>query len=188
MYSYNPHQWENDYNPTTGSDIGEQGFSSEMKAPVRTHIYPDIEADPCKVLGTPVPQDEGVLGMIQEMIQETKEGAGYYTKLLGMVEVKDQKLMHDIRMDKWKQYKTLQELYYKVKGKKWEANAKEPKIMGNLAQEVEKSIFIELDTCFYLRRIYLSFMNLEFRDRLYDMICDSQENATKLTYLYAKVR
>ncbi len=159
-------------------------------------VFPPSNEKPCNEMPCvppknfmPAKPDEKLLDMLLEAIKDEMEDAEYCSNLCNLLTQKgDQEIVRHIRMDELKHAKLLQEIYFNLTGKKACPKINPERTSDNVALELEKSMFKVLSGIAFYRKIYFSFLNIEIRDMIYEILTDEQCHATKFSYLYAKYR
>ena len=128
--------------------------------------------------------------MLMMAIEDEIHDREHYKRLIHKVSDRDDKeILRQISLDEQKHERIFTDIYTKVTGKKPHVtNKKEHEPSDNILSDFEKSIFDETEAVEFYRQIYFSFLDLETRDMLYEVITDEQNHAVKLTYLYSKYR
>lgn len=136
--------------------------------------------------------DARVLELISNSYYEVKDYVDYLTKLLSAAtDSSDREILKIIRLNEEKHAKLLYGIYKTIGSGEMEKKESAPGISldgRTIIEEYEKCIFYSLDAADHFRRIYFSFLNVEIRDKIYEIISDEENHGVKFTYLYAKYR
>lgn len=128
--------------------------------------------------------DEKILDMVLEAIADERGYTEYYTKLMKMAKSQDEKnILNEIRIDGQKHEKIFRRIYYILTGKEVLVETEVKSIGNNIKDEYKKSIFRELETVEFHKKLHVVMKNQDLRNMLYDVITDKQAHAIKLTYL-----
>lgn len=157
--------------------------------PKRNGQAPPISEMPLRRRPMPPVSNKYILEILKEAIKDEANDADYYWNLSNkMSSQEDKDILRKIRTDELKHNKMFKDIYYQITGERIDSNAESKKISNDVVSEIENSIFNELDTVEFYRKLMFAFLNLEIRDMLYEIITDEQAHAQKLNYLYAKYR
>ncbi|NMA84651.1 MAG: ferritin-like domain-containing protein, partial [Epulopiscium sp.] len=98
-------------------------------------------------------------------------------------------LIEQIRKDKMKHLRVLQEIHNYYTGICYQSQTPCTLVCEKESlQEIEKSLFRENENVRMYRSLYFGSTDTPVRDRLYDLVADTQEHAIQLTYLYARLK
>lgn len=135
-----------------------------------------------------------VLEMIEEAIEDEREDAEEYKKFAEKFQDKEDKdIIRNIYMDELKHEKMMKDIYYQLTGEKYQDNdsstqSAEAAAYENMSGELSKRIMAELDGAEFYRKLYYTFLTLEIRDILFEIMTDELIHAQKLNYLYSKYK
>lgn len=132
--------------------------------------------------------DEDIVLLIENAINDAANDiVSFNTISENFSDASDKELIKGIEMDKIKQKKYLEDIYYFAVGKKFDSEIKyDNKEKLNNPGIIKIKLFEEMEEIDFLRKIYFSFVNLSIRDMIYEVITDLQNHAIKLTYLLSK--
>ncbi len=131
--------------------------------------------------------DRKILDLLIEALTDEQKDFVYYGKLMNMARSQEDKdIIRDIQMDEQKHFMLLSDIYYKLTGRKPKIEAEVKPIGRDLLAEYEKSIFGELGGNEFYRKLYFAFMNVQFRDIIFELMSDEMAHAVKFNYLYSK--
>lgn len=158
------------------------------KSPVEIETENDVqEVNQMKEGGE---TDEKILSLIEEAIGDEFRDYEYYKRLQALFdEAKDKETIRHISLDEMKHKKMLEDLYFKLSGRKPPLpKIEDIKITKNLLVELAKSIANEFDGTEFYRKLYFLFKKPEYRDMMFELLNDEHIHAGKLTYLYSKYK
>lgn len=166
-YNFNPKQTEN--------------------IPATLNILSKEAKDACKV---PPKPDKKLLDMIQMGISDSAQTASFYKTLMNVLRIpNDIEMVRNTYLDELKHVKLLQEIYYIASGEKAPEYTVTPvSLSENLLENLQKAIFDSLEAADFYRELYFSFLNLELRDMLFEILTDEQDHAIRFNFLFSKYR
>lgn len=129
-----------------------------------------------------------ILEMLKSALADEAADANYYDRLAKMMPCsEDSKLVHRIHHDENKHYNILKNIYYELTGEKINAvEFEEKEISPMLWQNFANSIVSELDGVELYRKLLFSFLNVEIRDWMTEIMTDEQAHAQIMNYLFSK--
>ncbi len=131
-----------------------------------------------------------ILEMLVEAMTDEATDAEYYGQMIETVKYpEDKELIRSIKLNELKHLEIFQKIYSEL------SQQEPPKILvkakplsANATENFYKSILSELAGVEFYRKLYFMFLDLGFRDALFEVITDEQGHASKLNYLYAKYK
>ncbi len=133
--------------------------------------------------------NQKVLDLLLEALTDEKEDFDYYSRLINMfTEPEDKDIIRSIMMDEQKHYLLISDIYYKLTGRQPVVEQIVRPIGRNLGNEIGEQLLRELEGADLYRKLYFAFLNLQFRDMLFEALTDEQSHAAKMNYLFAKNR
>ena len=131
--------------------------------------------------------DVMIKNMMKDAIKDKSEMASYYARLARTIhDENDSDIIHGMHLEELKHKKMLMDMYNDMFESEAEIFTEENGISQNMIYEFEKSMYEEIKTAQYLRKLYFYFMNLGVRDYLYEIMTDDMAQAVKLSHLYSK--
>lgn len=129
-----------------------------------------------------------ILEMIKSALADEATDANYYDRLAKMITCpEDSKLVHKIHHDENKHYNILKNIYYELTGEKiGDVEFEEKELSPELWQNFANSIITELEGAEFYRKLLFSFLNVELRDWMTEMMTDEQAHAQIMNYLFSK--
>lgn len=128
--------------------------------------------------------DDRLVELILAAIEDKRCCISYYTKLLKMAKLEEEKsIINEIRIDEHKHEKLLNKIYFSITGMHCKGHVKEINLCNNIKKEYKKSIFEELKSTEYYKKLYIGIKSQDIKNILYDLITDEQGHSIKLIYL-----
>ncbi len=135
----------------------------------------------------PSPADRKIIEMLIEALKDETMDYNYYGKLANLARTQeDKEIIKGVQMDEQKHFLLISDIYFKMTGEKPKVEAGVKPISRNLLREYEKSILSEINGMEFYRKLYFSFLNVQIRDMIFEILTDEQQHSTKFTYLFAK--
>lgn len=133
--------------------------------------------------------DQKVLDLILEAMKDEKHDRIKYKRMMEMAESeKVRKQIEFAYNDEIKHYKMFQEIYRELTGKSIDIPNPEVEKYNSLIKAVETSINGELGAVELYRKIQSMLPTVKLRDKLFEIITDEQEHATRFVYLYSMLK
>jgi|GEM_PF-3276343 len=184
MYPYNIFRQEAGVSAEAEKNENKPQRKNKKKPQDKRPQTPPSSQKPPSNMPRPSIIDEKILDMILEAIADERGDAEYYAKLTHMAKSQEEKnILNGIRMDEQKHEKIFRRIYSMLTGKEASVETKLKKVGNNLRDEYRKSVFEELETVEFYKKMYIALKSQDIRNMLYDIITDEQSHATKLTYL-----
>jgi len=129
-----------------------------------------------------------IIEMLIDAIKGEDKDSNYYKKLSQMTPSEEDKdILYKIHLDEEKHKKMFENIYYQLIGENANIKADNYDIpSNNMVSELAKRMIEELETAEIYRVLLFSFLNLELRDMILEIIIDEQAHAQKLNYLFSK--
>lgn len=171
-YNFNPKQTE---------------AAKTTQNPTTLNIHSKEVKDACKV---PPKPDKKLLDMIQMGITDSAQTASFYKTLMNVLHIpNDIEMVRNTYLDELKHVKLLQEIYYIASGEKAPEYTVTPvSLSENILENFQKAIFDSLEAADFYRELYFSFLNLELRDMLFEILTDEQDHAARFNFLFSKYK
>lgn len=161
--------------------------NTQAPKPATLNIHSKEAVDPCNV---PLKSDKKLLDMIQIGISDSAQTAFFYKTMMSVLRIpNDIEIVRNAYLDELKHIKLLQEIYYITSGEKAPEYTTMPvSLSENLLENFQKAIFDSLEAADFYRELYFSFLNLEIRDMLFEILTDEQDHATRFNFLFSKYK
>lgn len=131
--------------------------------------------------------DKKVVEMVENALVSIKTNTNYYNALMEKVKNReDREVVRQMMLDGLRHEKMLAQIYRQIVGRESICVAEKREADEELTAEFKMNIFSEGEESECLRVLYSTFLNLEIRDMLQEIIWDKQNHTTKFSYLYAK--
>lgn len=129
-----------------------------------------------------------ILEMLKSALADEATDANYYDRLAKMMTCpEDSELVHRIHHDENKHYNILKNIYYELTGEKInDVEYEEKELSPVLWQNFANSVISELDGAEFYRKLLFSFLNVEIRDWMTEIMTDEQAHAQIMNYLFSK--
>lgn len=121
---------------------------------------------------------------LQQALQEELEAASYYQALLDLAPGPDRADIQHIREDEEEHARTLSRLYLDLTGRPPVTFPVETTELPSYLEGLRQAAGDQLKAVEQYRNLYLSTFNSGIRDRIFAIMVDEQEHATRLTLLY----
>lgn len=151
------------------------------------NIHSKEAVDPCSA---PQKADKKLLEMLSMGIEDSIQTAAFYKAMMNTIRIpNDVEIIRNAYLDELKHKKLLQEIYYIATGETApDYCPQRVQLSNNTLENIQKALFDSLETADFFRELYFSFLNLEIRDMLFEMLTDKQDHGTRFNYLFAKYR
>ncbi len=177
MYPYN-----------INSNFNKQSAQANSKryeaAPISIQSHEDSD---CSEAPPTPSSNKYIIEMLREAVKDELTDAKYYDSLAEALECdEDRKAVYKIHKDEIKHSKMFSDIYSQLTGEAPNVTSETKRLSDNLLNEFSNNIFNELQGVEFYRKLLFAFLNLEFRDALYEIITDEQAHAQIMNYLYSK--
>lgn len=122
---------------------------------------------------------------LQQALQGELEAIYYYQALLDLAPARDREDIRHVREDEERHARTLSQLYFDLTGRPPVTFPVEAPELPSYLEGLREAVGDELDASEQYRDLYLSTYNNRIRDKIFAIMSDEQEHATRLTLLYA---
>lgn len=145
---------------------------------------------PSQIESTYIQPDKRLLEMITNAISDETISAGYYKKLMEIIQdSSDKEIVRGIYADENKHKKLLDDVYFLLTGGYSPTPTVEiPTPELSFTEDFAKSLLNELEDARFYRELYMAFENPEIKDVFFEIITDEQDHAAKFNYLYSKYK
>jgi len=129
-----------------------------------------------------------IIEMVVDAVKAEDKDSAYYKKLSQMTPSEEDKdILYKIHLDEEKHKKMFEDIYYQLIGENINIKTDNYDIpSNNMISELAKKIIEELEAVEIYRVLLFSFLNLELRDMILEIITDEQAHTQKLNYLFSK--
>lgn len=132
-------------------------------------------------------EDKGA-ELIEEAARREKKMACYDEKIMwGFENELDQKRIRQISLNQRKHGKMFGEIYQGMTGRKLSIDIKEPNLSEDLKTNLDQRIFMGFECIEIYRKIYFSVMPVEWKQMMYEIIGDEQNDILKYIYYNQKM-
>ncbi len=130
-----------------------------------------------------------LLELLEMSAKDELKDINYYKKLVSKAKDEvESKLLKDIYMNSAKHYNFLKKIFLVLTAEEMidADDFIEDYVIGDLEDELEKSLFKELEDVEFYRQFSSFFEDEDMLKMLYEIITDKQNNGIKLTYLLGR--
>ncbi|WP_058485908.1 hypothetical protein [Defluviitalea phaphyphila] len=133
-------------------------------------------------------QDYKSAELIEEAAKRERILAIYDNKIMESFEDElDRKRIYKISLNQIRHQKMLEEIYRGMTRKKLSINIKEPDCDDNLKSNLDRRIFEGFECIELYRKIYFFIVPMEWKQMMYEIISDEQNDILKYIYYFNKV-
>lgn len=130
-----------------------------------------------------------VLNLILEAMKDERHDRIKYKRMMEISNTeKIRKQIEFAYKDEGKHYEMFKEIFYELSGRAPEVSNPEVERYNSLLDAVESSINGELGAVELYRKIFSMLPTTKLRDKLFEIITDEQEHATRFVYLYSMIK
>ena len=161
-------------------DVSEEDYSYQETYSNQEDVSPSQKIPPQSS------QDKKIIKMLEDSMNHELEDADYYRRLIDLAtDRNDKEVLKSISQQELKHFSILEEIYNHLTGKNFKAIFEPTKISNNILNEYSKSIYGELKGFEMYRKLYYSFLNVQIRDMIYEIMSDEQNHSIKISHLYS---
>jgi len=121
---------------------------------------------------------------LQQALQGELEAIAYYQALLDLAPAPDREDIRHVREDEEGHARLLSQLYFDLTGRPPVTFPVETPELPSYLAGLQEAVRDELAAAEDYRNLYLSTFNNGIRDKIFAIMVDEQEHATRLTLLY----